>query len=230
MLEEALAIYRELGDRRGEGNILWGLGSYHYFTADAGEPPSTGTASPWSSTARPATGRWKRGRCTCLRCRRSGTATSASADETGAHALRHFHEAGRRVGRDPDPRRPRVDRAWPTGDAARAGRLCGAPRGTSSRRRGPAWPTTSSRRTSSSVSRRPRTSCRPRTSTRLGAEGARDGARRDRGVRSRARIGVRRRRTWRSRRDESCQPTRPTAPPIDRSTTDAPSEPSTPPR
>ena len=32
-LEEALALYREIGDRAGEGNILWALGSYHYFTA-----------------------------------------------------------------------------------------------------------------------------------------------------------------------------------------------------
>jgi len=30
-LEEALALYREIGDKAGEGNILWGLGSYHYF-------------------------------------------------------------------------------------------------------------------------------------------------------------------------------------------------------
>jgi predicted ATPase/class 3 adenylate cyclase len=35
MLEEALAIYRELGDAGGEGNIVWGLGSFFYFTADA---------------------------------------------------------------------------------------------------------------------------------------------------------------------------------------------------
>jgi predicted ATPase/class 3 adenylate cyclase len=34
-LEEALALYREVGDKAGEGNILWGLGSYNYFTAAA---------------------------------------------------------------------------------------------------------------------------------------------------------------------------------------------------
>ena len=34
-LEEALAIYRDLGDAGGEGNVVWGLGSFHYFTADA---------------------------------------------------------------------------------------------------------------------------------------------------------------------------------------------------
>ena len=36
-LAEALAIYRELGDRRGEGNVLWGLGNKKYFSdADDG--------------------------------------------------------------------------------------------------------------------------------------------------------------------------------------------------
>ena len=36
-LDEALAIYREIGDKAGEGNILWALGSYDYFTA-TGKP------------------------------------------------------------------------------------------------------------------------------------------------------------------------------------------------
>ena len=31
-LEEALALYREIGDKAGEGNILWALGSYTFFT------------------------------------------------------------------------------------------------------------------------------------------------------------------------------------------------------
>jgi tetratricopeptide (TPR) repeat protein len=34
-LEEALALYREVGDKAGEGNILWALGSYDYFTKAA---------------------------------------------------------------------------------------------------------------------------------------------------------------------------------------------------
>ncbi len=33
-LQEALAIYRELGDRRGAGNALWGIGTRHYFRAE----------------------------------------------------------------------------------------------------------------------------------------------------------------------------------------------------
>jgi tetratricopeptide (TPR) repeat protein len=31
MLEEALQIYRDLGDQAGEGNILWALGSFNFF-------------------------------------------------------------------------------------------------------------------------------------------------------------------------------------------------------
>ena len=34
MLEEALALYRELGDIAGEGNILWGIGSFSFFARD----------------------------------------------------------------------------------------------------------------------------------------------------------------------------------------------------
>jgi predicted ATPase len=36
-LQEALALYREVGDKAGEGNVLWGLGSYHYFARAGGE-------------------------------------------------------------------------------------------------------------------------------------------------------------------------------------------------
>jgi predicted ATPase/class 3 adenylate cyclase len=34
---EALRIYREIGDVRGEANVLWGLGNYLYFQAGAGD-------------------------------------------------------------------------------------------------------------------------------------------------------------------------------------------------
>jgi predicted ATPase len=39
-IEEALRIYREIGDQRGEANVLWGLGNYDYFRggADQGVP------------------------------------------------------------------------------------------------------------------------------------------------------------------------------------------------
>ena len=35
LLGEAVDIYREIGDKGGEGNVVWGLGSFFYFTADA---------------------------------------------------------------------------------------------------------------------------------------------------------------------------------------------------
>src|SRR5207247_763961 len=37
-LEEALELYRRLGDERGEANVLWGMGNMRYFqdSADAG--------------------------------------------------------------------------------------------------------------------------------------------------------------------------------------------------
>lgn len=41
MLEEALAIYRELGDTAGEGNVLWGLGGFELYVDDPAR------AEPW---------------------------------------------------------------------------------------------------------------------------------------------------------------------------------------
>ena len=35
-LERARDIFRRIGDRRGEGNALWGLGNYRYFREDPG--------------------------------------------------------------------------------------------------------------------------------------------------------------------------------------------------
>ncbi|HSL77711.1 MAG TPA: tetratricopeptide repeat protein [Candidatus Limnocylindrales bacterium] len=40
LLDEALDIYRELGDTGGEGNILWALGSLNYFTKSAADAES----------------------------------------------------------------------------------------------------------------------------------------------------------------------------------------------
>ena len=41
MLEEALAIYRDLGDAAGEGNILWAIGSFHFFANEMAEAEAT---------------------------------------------------------------------------------------------------------------------------------------------------------------------------------------------
>jgi predicted ATPase/class 3 adenylate cyclase len=34
MLMDALKLYEELGDKAGEGNIIWGLGTFHYYSRD----------------------------------------------------------------------------------------------------------------------------------------------------------------------------------------------------
>ena len=41
MLEEALRIYRDLGDAAGEGNILWAIGSFHFFAGEMTEAEAT---------------------------------------------------------------------------------------------------------------------------------------------------------------------------------------------
>jgi tetratricopeptide (TPR) repeat protein len=93
MLDEALALYQELGDKSGEGNILWGLGSLYYFGADAAESEGwyrrslelhrqggNRTMEAWSLHM--------------LASSQNAQRQFAVADETGRHALRHFHEAG----------------------------------------------------------------------------------------------------------------------------------------
>ena len=36
LLEQARDIYHRIGDQRGEGNVLWGIGNYHYFRGHEG--------------------------------------------------------------------------------------------------------------------------------------------------------------------------------------------------
>ncbi len=92
-LDEALAISEELGDRSGQGNALWGLGSYYYFTADAaGAQPwyerslelhraaGDRTMEAWSLHMIALTGMSQR--------------HFDEAMEMARHAMRHFYEAG----------------------------------------------------------------------------------------------------------------------------------------
>ncbi len=126
MLDEALTIYQDLGHRGGEGNVVWGLGSFHYFGADAA------TAETWFRRAldlhRAAGDRtmeaWSLHMITLVAIAQR---RFDEARETGRHALQHFFEA--------------VDIAGVTlvvddlgivatadGDLDRAGRLWGAAR------------------------------------------------------------------------------------------------------
>ena len=187
----ARALPRDLGDTAGEGNILWGLGSYYYFTADAATAETWYRRSRWNSIGRPAIGRWRPGRCTCSRCRPPASGTSTRRARQARHALRHFYEAG-----DISGVTLTLDDlaivAVADGDPARAGRLWGAARHLQQ---------TTGTVLADYVKQNydlfgvptPRTSCSSRRARRLTpAEGAADGPRRGRGLRARAR----RRRTW----------------------------------
>jgi tetratricopeptide (TPR) repeat protein len=125
-LDEALAIYRELGDASGEGNILWGLGSLAYFTSDAATAESryrqalelhrtagNRTMEAWSLHM--------------LALSMVGKRDFSGAIEIGRHALQHFSESGDVSG----VTLSLDDLALSTlgiGDAERAGRLWGAAR------------------------------------------------------------------------------------------------------
>ena len=93
LLDEALAIYREIGDIGGEANLLWALGSVHFFTANAG------VAEGWYRQSlelhRKAGNRtmeaWSQH---MLGLSLVGQRRFAEAAEVIRHALRHFHEAG----------------------------------------------------------------------------------------------------------------------------------------
>jgi predicted ATPase/class 3 adenylate cyclase len=125
-LDEALVIYRELGDTGGEGNILWGLGSLAYFTADAEAAESAyrqslelhRTAGNRSMEA------WS---LHMLALALVGRRDFDGAQDTARHALRHFYEAGDVSGVTltlDDLAITAINRD----DAARAGRLWGAAR------------------------------------------------------------------------------------------------------
>jgi predicted ATPase/class 3 adenylate cyclase len=93
MLEEALALYRELGDAGGEGNILWALGSFNFFTGDAA------AAESWYRRSlelhRKAANRtmeaWS---LHMLALSAAGQRHFEEAGDIGKHALRHFFESG----------------------------------------------------------------------------------------------------------------------------------------
>jgi len=93
MLLEALDIYRSLSDQGGEGNIVWGLGSFHYFTADAA------TAEVWFRRSlelhRAAGDRsmeaWS---LHMIALAEIAQGRFADAKTVANHALQHFYEAG----------------------------------------------------------------------------------------------------------------------------------------
>ncbi len=125
-LEEALAIYRDLGDPVGEANLLWALGSVAYFTNALPEAIDHFRAAldGFRSVGQRTMEAWS------LHMLGTALLKSGSVDEartTLRHALRHFHEAGDLAGvnlcLDDLAAEAVVD-----GDLPRAGRLRGAAR------------------------------------------------------------------------------------------------------
>ena len=93
MLAEALALYEEIGDIAGQGNILWGLGSFDYFSAQAGE------AEQWYRRALELhrTSGHRTMEAWSLHMLALSAAAQSHFDEAleqGRHAMRHFYEAG----------------------------------------------------------------------------------------------------------------------------------------
>ena len=64
LLDEALAIYRSLGDVPGEANVHWGIGIQHYFAQRRRRRGAGVRVRRSRCIARSATGRRRRGRCT----------------------------------------------------------------------------------------------------------------------------------------------------------------------
>ena len=139
VLEEALALYRELGDERGEANVLWGMGNKQVLQRRPRRRRRGVPARRSRGSARSATGRWRRGRCTWSAAPCSGREQPDESRPYLQHALRHFYDAGDAAGitlvlddlssqalADEEPERAArlwgAAGRWPTATGADAGR------------------------------------------------------------------------------------------------------------
>ena len=127
MLEEALGLYREIGDEAGEGTVLWGLGGMWMFAgrpADA-EPLFAQAIEIHRSAGHRTMEAWS------IHMLSTSLMMQERVDEArghSRHALRHFRDAGDVAG---------ITLALDTlsaaalagGDVSRGGRLWGAARG-----------------------------------------------------------------------------------------------------
>jgi predicted ATPase/class 3 adenylate cyclase len=127
MMEEALAIYRSLGDRAGEGNVLWGLGGLLLFSDQPrlAEPRFREAIALHRETGQRTMEAWS---LHMLASAHVMDDRPGEAQEPSRHALRHFHEAG-----DVSGITLALDIlaviATAGGDRERGGRLWGAARG-----------------------------------------------------------------------------------------------------
>jgi predicted ATPase/class 3 adenylate cyclase len=126
LLDEALKLYQEIGDPSGEGDILWALGSFYYFTADAA------TAESWyrrSLALHRAAGNrtmeaWS---LHMLAMSQLGQRQFSEAGATAREALHHFYDSGDVSGMILVLDDLAIE-ALGDGDEERAGRLWGAAR------------------------------------------------------------------------------------------------------
>ena len=92
-LDEALALYEELGDRLGQGSVLWGIGGLYYFASNEAEAERWYVRSleHFRAVRNRTMEAWALHMLgsTVLKLGR----TESAADMV-RHALRHFHEAG----------------------------------------------------------------------------------------------------------------------------------------
>jgi predicted ATPase/class 3 adenylate cyclase len=96
-LERALELFREIGDRRGEANTLWGLGNYHYFQAfeDLGVPSFTQALDIFRSVGDRTMEAWSLHMRGTALLRRGHV---AEARDNISHAMRHFYAASDAAG------------------------------------------------------------------------------------------------------------------------------------
>jgi predicted ATPase/class 3 adenylate cyclase len=96
-LHKSLELFREVGDRRGAANTLWGLGNYHYFQAfeDLGIPFFGEALETFRAVGDRTMEAWS--------LHMLGTAQLRKGDRTDArdnisHAMRHFYAASDTAG------------------------------------------------------------------------------------------------------------------------------------
>jgi predicted ATPase/class 3 adenylate cyclase len=96
-LEEALAIYRELGDAHGEANVLWGIGNSAFFAnrPDSGAPEFQRALELFRGLGDRTMEGWSLHMLGGALLRTGHPTESLSSMR---HALRHFHEASDAAG------------------------------------------------------------------------------------------------------------------------------------
>jgi len=96
-LRTSLELFREIGDRRGEANTLWGLGNYHYFQAyeDLGVPSFTEALDIFRSVGDRTMEAWSLHMRGTALLRRGNV---AEARDNISHAMRHFYAASDTAG------------------------------------------------------------------------------------------------------------------------------------